>query len=325
MKEKKTISKDIHPVKSAKGGIRRGELFNRVNALILSKDKNTQNLFKKLFLEYGHKMKSVNAREEALRIIKQIPFLIVIIDLEMSEVDALEFLKKIREIDENSCIIIVSTHPSVESAVEIIREGGYDYLTKPFASKKIKIVLGRAIERQHLLREAKQKRHYQKLSILDGLTNVYNYRYFREFIEKEISRAKRYNQTFSLSMVDIDDFKKYNDKYGHLSGDKLLKQIASFFVNAVRTADTIFRYGGDEFIILLSMTTKEEALKAAERLQNAIKQNFPLTISIGISNFPEDGGNKASVIKKADLALYQAKHSGRNKICSYAPDKSKRN
>lgn len=298
-------------------------VFDAIDILVVSKDKDTQSLFENVVFGYGYKMRSVNNREEALTIIKQIPLLIVIIDLQISKVDALEFLKRIREIDENSCIIVASTHSSVESAVEIIREGGYDYLTKPFAPKKINIILERAIERQHLLQEAKQKQAYQQLSILDGLTNVYNYRYFHESIEKEISRAERYNQFFSLLMVDIDDFKKYNDTHGHLFGDRLLKQIALSLKEAVRAADTVFRYGGDEFIILLPMTTKEQALKAAERLQNVIKQNFPLTISIGISNFPEDRGDKESIIKKADLALYQAKHSGRNKVC-YASDKSKR-
>ena len=315
MKERKIISKDIHPVKSAKGTVRQSQLFKGVDALIVSKNKTTRDLFKRLFLQYERKVKFAATREEALGIIEQIPFLIIIIDFRISKVDILEFLRKIKEIDENSCVIVVSAHPSVESAVEIMREGGYDYLSKPFLSKKIRIVLERAIERQRLLQEARQKRHYQKLSILDGLTNVYNYRYFHEFIEKQINRARRYNQFFSLFLLDIDDFKKYNDTRGHLFGDRLLRGIASSLKKAVRAADTVFRYGGDEFVVLLPMTTKEQALKAGERLQNVIKHNFPLTVSIGISNFPEDGGNKDSVIKKADLALYQAKHLGKNKIC----------
>lgn len=299
-------------------------IFEGTNILIVGKNKTTQNLFKKLFLECGDKVQFVNNREESLKIIKQIPFLIVIIDLEMLEADTLEFLKEIKEIDKNSCIIVVSDHLFVELTAEIMRDVVYDHISRPFDNERIKAIFRRAVERQYLLEEARQKKRYQQLSILDGLTNIYNYRYFHEIIEKEINRAKRYNQIFSLLMIDIDDFKKYNDTQGHLSGDKLLKQIALFLKETVRAADTVFRYGGDEFIILLPMIPKEQALKAAERLQNAIKQNFSLTISIGISSFPEDGKDKKSAIKKADLALYQAKHLGRNKICSYASDKSKR-
>ncbi|MEJ2545449.1 MAG: diguanylate cyclase [Calditrichaceae bacterium] len=169
---------------------------------------------------------------------------------------------------------------------------------------------------------------YEKKSqeaILDGLTKLYNYRYFMQELERETNRAKRYNQIFSLFMLDIDKFKNYNDTYGHPAGDRILQTISKLLLKNIRSTDTLARYGGEEFVVILPGIEREEALALAEKLRNLIanhsffneeiKQDCKITISIGISCYPEDNESASELIKTADKALYQAKQTGRNKVC----------
>jgi diguanylate cyclase (GGDEF)-like protein len=140
------------------------------------------------------------------------------------------------------------------------------------------------------------------------LTEVYNRRYFDEKIEEEIKNKERYGGVFSLCLCDLDNFKGYNDRYGHLEGDNCLKEIAQIMKNNVRKTDFVFRYGGDEFAILMPNTTLDSAIKIIERVKNKIKEKFKeITISAGIVSYPEDGKTRTELIDKADILLLQAK------------------
>lgn len=163
----------------------------------------------------------------------------------------------------------------------------------------------------------------EELAITDGLTGVYNYRYFKESLHKEIKRAERYNLVFSLLMFDIDNFKNINDVYGHLKGDEVLKGL-SYIAREIfqREIDVIARYGGEEFVILLPQTTKEKAARIGERLLSSVRERLsliaslsaPVTISIGIASYPDDGEIEAHIIQSADRALYAAKREGKDRI-----------
>jgi diguanylate cyclase (GGDEF)-like protein len=190
-----------------------------------------------------------------------------------------------------------------------------DYVTKPFNIEEVKLVIRRVADRQYLLHQAGQKEFYQEMSIIDGLTGIYNRRHLDEILRREIERAKRYSQSISILMIDIDDFKKYNDTKGHPAGDELLKKLADFLVQSIRVVDIVFRYGGEEFVVLLPQTLKQGAVEVAKRLLNLERQNIPATISIGLAAYPEDGKDKDDLIAKADSALYQAKHLGKDRIC----------
>ena len=174
--------------------------------------------------------------------------------------------------------------------------------------------------------------HLEKLSVTDPLTGLYNRRFLESRLEEEINRCQRQGQKFSLILADLDHFKIYNDVLGHLAGDRALQRVAGLLRGAAREMDVITRYGGEEFCLLLPGTGKKECLFVAERLRRAIEEEvFPgesylplgtLTISLGVSAYPEDGKTLDKLLHAADLALYRAKHNGRNRLVLYQADLS---
>jgi len=161
----------------------------------------------------------------------------------------------------------------------------------------------------------------EHLSLTDGLTGLYNHRYFQEQLEVEVKRAQRYDLNLSLIMIDLDHFKEFNDSYGHLEGDSLLRKISQILKSSLRETDFVARYGGEEFAVILPETNKERASIAAERIRKTInEQTFgeggvKMTISLGVASYPDDACLRADLIKKADEALYRAKREGRNRTC----------
>lgn len=268
--------------------------------------------------------------QEALDVFNKGCFNIVITEINNPEVKGIEVLRKLKEIHSDTPIIVVTTYNSVSLAVEAMKVGAYDYITKPFNLDELNLVVMHALERQKLVEEVKEKNVYQELALLDGLTNLYNRRYFEELLSREITRALRYPQEFSLLMIDIDDFKKYNDTYGHVAGDNILKSIAEIFLKRIRNTDFVARYGGEEFVIIAPHTDKKGASILAARIVDLINRkefsgdNFiiaNITVSIGVATFQEDAVTREDLVQRADQALYQAKRLGKNKVCLFgAPD-----
>lgn len=165
-------------------------------------------------------------------------------------------------------------------------------------------------------------------SITDGLTKLYNHRYFQQFLKKEMDRARRYGNSLSIILTDIDHFKKFNDVYGHQAGDFVLAETARIVKNTIRDVDLAARYGGEEFCVIFPEIDKQKAFIAAERVRKAIEsatyqwndQELRVTTSIGVSSFPDDADEPAQLIKKVDAALYVAKESGRNRTCLASED-----
>jgi diguanylate cyclase (GGDEF)-like protein len=164
-----------------------------------------------------------------------------------------------------------------------------------------------------------------QLANTDGLTGLYNHRYFQEVLVKEVRRSERHNREFALLFLDIDNFKKYNDDYGHVKGDLVLKKVAESIGNNIRRSDMVARYGGEEFVIILPETGEKGALMHADNIRKSIEEytcngmdglpEAPITISIGIALFPIDGTTPSALIKASDNALYEAKAQGKNKVC----------
>jgi len=154
----------------------------------------------------------------------------------------------------------------------------------------------------------------------DGLTGLYNHRHFHERLEQEIARGSRFGTRFSLIMLDIDLFKAYNDIYGHQAGDRILRRIAGHIKSSIRNLDMAFRYGGEEFAVILPETWFDDAYKVAERIRQTIESKMsaramPVTVSLGVASWPADGVMAEEIIGCADTALYRAKQTGRNRTC----------
>ncbi|MEA2696840.1 MAG: two-component system, cell cycle response regulator [Myxococcales bacterium] len=163
-----------------------------------------------------------------------------------------------------------------------------------------------------------------RLTTIDGLTQIFNKRYFLENLEREIARSQRYRRSLSLVMFDIDHFKKINDSYGHLAGDYVLKLLASTVKGKIRREDLFARYGGEEFAIVLPEIDGSNSKPFAEKIRQIVeKQEFRfentkirVTISMGVSTIDDEITDAASLIKRADERLYEAKSAGRNKVCA---------
>lgn len=175
------------------------------------------------------------------------------------------------------------------------------------------------------LLEANKK--LKELSIKDSLTNLYNRRYTLNVLESEFNRAKRYKNSLSCLMIDIDYFKKINDVYGHHFGDRVLVHFSSFLLKMTRSADIVSRHGGEEFLVVLPDVHIHGAKDFAERLRETVSKhtiedrekniNTALTVSIGVSSFSEHTYDKEEMVNQADSALYEAKRLGRNRVCLY--------
>ncbi|HYM76641.1 MAG TPA: GGDEF domain-containing protein [Candidatus Dormibacteraeota bacterium] len=176
-------------------------------------------------------------------------------------------------------------------------------------------ICANSIQNAHYVERVKQ------LAYLDGLTGIFNRRFFELRIMEEIERARRYGTGMAVIMADIDQFKRLNDEFGHLLGDEVLRQVSSIFHQQVRKIDVVCRYGGEEFAVLLSQSNAQQALAVAEKLRRLVEAwQFPgvprtITISAGVAAFPTHGKTRDEMIRAADSGLYAAKQAGRNRVC----------
>jgi diguanylate cyclase (GGDEF)-like protein len=177
-------------------------------------------------------------------------------------------------------------------------------------------------EVEALLRESENR--YRELSIVDDLTQLYNSRYFYQQLKMEIDRVDRYGQPLTLLLLDLDDFKQFNDTYGHIEGDQVLSRFGQVVKRCLRQTDSAYRYGGEEFTILLPMTTSEDGAVTAERIRAELKEEIfspvsgkdvYITVSIGFAQYKSQEDMKAFV-NRVDQLMYQAKKSGKDRVCS---------
>lgn len=274
-----------------------------------------------------YRVKTAKDGADAIKQIEKEPFEIVITDLKMPGMSGLELLRHTLKINPDVCVIVMTAYGTVESAVSAMKQGAYDYICKPFELDEIKIIVEKAVERLWLLQQSRMVEFYKQIAITDGLTGIYNHRYFHEFLDRELHRAKRTSAKFVLMFADVDNFKQYNDANGHLAGDETLRELASILLNTTRKTDFVARYGGEEFAVILPDTAIEGGLNVTASIMKALQdKHWPyanflpykrITMSIGVATYPENSIIKEDLIKKADEAMYHAKKTGKNKICYF--------
>ncbi len=295
----------------------------KTQIMIVDDEENILNFMKHALLDMGYKVTVYSNAENAIEEIKKEAYDLVITDLMMPNLSGIEFVKKAKKISPNTDLVVMTGYPSVETAVKCMKLGATDYIVKPLDLEYINIIVERSIYKRDLEKRAAEREHFEQISRVDGLTGLYNHKSFHDLLDAEISRSDRYKYNFSLLMIDIDDFKEINDNYGHQSGDAILKELALIFKSLVRKIDPVVRYGGEEFVIILSQTAKEQGRLFADRIVNGvatskfkgIPPNKMLTISAGLAGFPDDASSHETLIKRADEALYKAKSMGKNTFC----------
>ncbi len=202
-----------------------------------------------------------------------------------------------------------------------------DFKERKFTNREVNMLNLLSVQAAAAIDKALLLEKAEILAVTDELTKLYNHRYFVRSLEKEMKRANRYGYPVSLFIIDVDHFKHYNDTFGHLKGNMILKTLANLFSSAARDTDIVARFGGEEFTIILIQADEEMALYVAERIRAEVESySFPgeekqpsgkMTVSIGIATSPADGAKPVELIECADKAMYRSKESGRNKVTSY--------
>jgi diguanylate cyclase (GGDEF)-like protein len=261
---------------------------------------------------------------QAISLCKTNPPDLILLDVVMPEMDGFEVCKRLKA-DESTAhipVIFVTAHSDAAQETRGLSLGAVDFIAKPINPDVV-----RARVKTHVTLKF-QSDILRKLVFLDGLSGVFNRRYFDQQMDIEWGRAARNNSPLSLILLDVDYFKLYNDRYGHQAGDDALRQIAATLKSCLRRpADLVARYGGEEFACVLPDTSFEDALMVANELERRVRESkithessdvHPyITISVGIATRNANVHNNVeALIAAADDLLYQAKHSGRGKVCS---------
>jgi diguanylate cyclase (GGDEF)-like protein len=202
-----------------------------------------------------------------------------------------------------------------------------DFKPRELVSEKLELLSILASFATMSIDNARMHGRTLRLACTDGLTGLYNHRQFKKFFADEVARANRYNKALSIILLDVDDFKKFNDTYGHPSGDVVLQELANLLRELLRDCDTVYRYGGEEFVALLPETGLPEAVKVAERIRIFVETESPrfltgttkthgVTISAGVAALLDDGDDDVSLLERVDGLMYRAKNEGKNKVYS---------
>jgi len=252
---------------------------------------------------------------QAMEALKEHKFDALVLDLYMPEHTGLEVIDAARKIDPDIQALILTGSASVETAVEALRAGVYDYLTKPLESMtSFELALSRALERRYLVNENKRLfEEIQRLAVTDSLTGLYNRHKLQDSLNTEVERAKRYNRPLSIIMIDMDELKVINDTYGHAAGDEALKLVAKSIECSIRKVDLGTRFGGDEFIVLLPEADSEVAASVAKRIRETIMEmefeSGKLSVSMGVVQWHEGFDTPKDFVHAVDEAMYLAKRS----------------
>jgi diguanylate cyclase (GGDEF)-like protein len=270
----------------------------------------------------GYDAEAVTSGEEALALIETAAFDVLIADIELPGLGGLELTKLVKR-DHDTDVIVMTGYSHNYSYEDAVSIGASDFVTKPVRYEELLLRVRRVLRERELTQERnRMMEKLQRLAVTDGLTNLYNSRHFFSQLELEVDRSNRYKHPLAMLLIDIDHFKDFNDAYGHLEGDKVLVRFSQILKSCLRANDSAYRYGGEEFTVILPETGADEARTVAQRIRQSLQTEVftpsngkptSKTISIGVTEYiPME--EMASFIRRADAAMYLSKQNGRNRV-----------
>lgn len=288
--------------------------MNPLNILVVDDEEAICSMLARMLEVYGHQVVTETDARNVLGLLHSFEFDVILLDLKMPHQNGMELLQQIRKEFSVLPVLVVTGYGTVDTTVEAMRSGATDFISKPVDAPLLDIRIRCAYDLERA----------RRLANTDGLTGLYNHRHFHERLQQEIERAERYRRALALIMVDLDHFKAYNDTYGHPRGDEVLIEVARLLRQASRTTDISARYGGEEFALILPETLRDDARRVAERIRHGVEELrfawesranvLRLTASVGVAAM-SPGWNRIRLLEAADMALYEAKRQGRNRVC----------
>lgn len=291
------------------------------SVLSVDDDEEMIGLLHEVVSQLGHVSVTAVDGVDAFEKLGESEFDIIITDISMPRMNGIELTKRIKTDFEDIDVVVVTGYQEEYKYTDVIEIGASDFISKPFNINELEAKINRIIRERELRAELK------RLSIRDGLTSLYNRRYFDENLKREAIRAFRQRYGLFLLLVDVDNFKEYNDQFGHQKGDDLLKELARLMMFYSRdNVDSVYRYGGDEFAVIIPHAKHEQAILVAQRLRNKFNTSKlgPAFLSMGMAQLA--GGLKTleqdleTLLRIADQHLYLAKNNGGDQICTANQD-----
>jgi len=284
--------------------------------LIVDDEPNNIQLLANILSEKEYEIEFATSGALALEWTASRPFDLILLDIMMEGIDGFQVCQKLKAAPETQEIpvIFLTAKSEIEDLARGFELGAVDYVMKPFNMIEL-------LARVNTHLELKANRDILKqLAITDGLTKLYNHSHIHERLAEEISGSRRHKFALSVAMLDIDNYKKINDSYGHKTGDKVLVRVAGLIRRMLRKEDVAGRYGGEEFMLVLPNTDRQSAFTVAEKIRMNIQdhkwsfKDLTVTVSGGVCTLENEDEN--GLIMKADRLLYEAKNNGRNQIGS---------
>lgn len=307
--------------------------------LVIDDDEQVRRLLFDLFCEV-YNCREVSSAEAALTVLAQESFDLVISDINMGGMSGLELVPHVHSLSPDSVVLMISGKSNIETAIEAMHAGAFDYIMKPFDIRHVEAAVERALKQRLLLAEKRRYRdelekllqertaEVDRLAYYDTLTSLPNRTLFEDRLTQAVALAQRADKRVAVLFIALDQLKKVNDTLGHRAGDQLMQQVAVRLRGCVTESDTVARFGGDQFVLMMpEIERTKDAVDVIASIQEALNPSFNLdrqelfaTASVGVSFFPDDGKETSSLVKNAGAALYRAKKSGGNEYRFYTAD-----
>ena len=294
-----------------------------LSVVVADDDVIAANAFCRAIGALGHTCVVAHDGASALGLIDRNDADVVVSDLSMPGMDGLELCRAVRlRKDRYVYFVLVSALGDKQHVMDAMRAGVDDYLTRPIdldalearmlCAERVVGVHRALIARNKELRRDSER--YLEVSRVDPLTGARNRRALAEDLRRAHGSIIRYGGPYAIAMCDVDRFKDYNDRHGHLAGDEVLKSVVRTIHDELRRGDAVYRYGGEEIVVLLPQQTVASATSAMERIRRQVARMTPVTISVGVSDLLAKDPDEDACIRRADAALYRAKSAGRNRV-----------